>query len=736
MSKIDLVPITGAQNLSAINDNFQKIEDALNEKVLYRDNPPAEPNQVESDVDMNGKRLYNLPEPKSDGEPVRRKEFGDVKKSIRVADKELPTLPPAYVRRNKLLSFDALGNPVVSYPSNDSATQLRLDLNSYTGTIAASPEWSDVPAHSDSAFDVQAQALANRVEALKTGDGVDVRFDKDMPVTTLTGFISKQPVPLELLGFKGDYVTDNRTAWNRLIALFEAGVTHYTCGPGAFSITGSVDWPYGLCIKGAGAPQLGFGTNDCKMFLSPGKQKDIPGTAFFFKGSGTEKNLERRTDEFSVVKPAVTVSRRSGINYNAPSKCSGFAIVQDMICVTESGEFTKPGFENKSDFDVGLLLNDVARNPFEDVVVFGYFDKAGTIIFSKQGNDDPDYNRFNGGSTMGRKGLAIIGANDAPASYGLSGTSASNFGLYTLDHHSRGVMTTAERTAYYADASTWRCLFIDGDVDASSAEINGHYFYNCELRTRADHALELGKASNVQFYGGVVEQALYGIPGSSNARFIASSEVKRGVGFYGVRMNYTSQIFNELFAGTLTVPLYVSGDPLNGRFAIVNKDPAGGWTASVMGSGGGVGDSSFQLTKNVNDGSSGWRIKVDVSEPDFPLQIAKESNVILEFDSNGVQRNIYTNRTINDSGEIDVNGPLMLVGVGTSDGNLYRINGGKSGQKIVIRPSTSSTTINIQRTGNIRLPGGVPMSITGSTAFVELIHNGSVWCYLSGGNTL
>lgn len=167
MSKIDLVPVTGAQNLSAINDNFQKIEDALNEKVLYRDNPPAEPNQVESDVDMNGKRLYNLPEPKSDGEPVRRKEFGDVKKSIRVADKELPTLPPASVRRNKLLSFDAAGNPVVSYPSNDSATQLRLDLTSYPNTLTPEVKWDDIPAHADPAFDVQVQALANRVAFMK-----------------------------------------------------------------------------------------------------------------------------------------------------------------------------------------------------------------------------------------------------------------------------------------------------------------------------------------------------------------------------------------------------------------------------------------------------------------------------------------------------------------------------------------------------------------------------------------
>lgn len=44
-------------------------------------------------------------------------------------------------------------------------------LTSYTGAISADAEWSDVPAHSDSAFDVQALALANRTEMLMNGVG-------------------------------------------------------------------------------------------------------------------------------------------------------------------------------------------------------------------------------------------------------------------------------------------------------------------------------------------------------------------------------------------------------------------------------------------------------------------------------------------------------------------------------------------------------------------------------------
>lgn len=71
MSKIVLTPVTGADNLSTLNENFGKIADNLNNKVLYRNNPQGEPNQLQNDVDMNGYRIYNLPKPVYPSEPVR-----------------------------------------------------------------------------------------------------------------------------------------------------------------------------------------------------------------------------------------------------------------------------------------------------------------------------------------------------------------------------------------------------------------------------------------------------------------------------------------------------------------------------------------------------------------------------------------------------------------------------------------------------------------------------------------
>lgn len=60
MSKIVLNDVTNLNALSVINDNFDKLEQELQNKVLYRDNPEGEPNGLEGDLDANGNSLYNV----------------------------------------------------------------------------------------------------------------------------------------------------------------------------------------------------------------------------------------------------------------------------------------------------------------------------------------------------------------------------------------------------------------------------------------------------------------------------------------------------------------------------------------------------------------------------------------------------------------------------------------------------------------------------------------------------
>jgi hypothetical protein len=60
MSKIVLQDTNSGFALSKINDNFDKLEDAINNKVLSRDNPTGDPNQMNVDLDMNGNDIFNL----------------------------------------------------------------------------------------------------------------------------------------------------------------------------------------------------------------------------------------------------------------------------------------------------------------------------------------------------------------------------------------------------------------------------------------------------------------------------------------------------------------------------------------------------------------------------------------------------------------------------------------------------------------------------------------------------
>jgi len=60
VAKVTLSDITaGYASASALNASFNAIEDEFNSKVLYRDNPSGEPNQMLNDLDMNNYDILN-----------------------------------------------------------------------------------------------------------------------------------------------------------------------------------------------------------------------------------------------------------------------------------------------------------------------------------------------------------------------------------------------------------------------------------------------------------------------------------------------------------------------------------------------------------------------------------------------------------------------------------------------------------------------------------------------------
>ena len=61
MAKITLDDITSSfASTSLFQSNFTAIEDELNDKVLYRDNPTGEANQMMNDLDMNSNDILNI----------------------------------------------------------------------------------------------------------------------------------------------------------------------------------------------------------------------------------------------------------------------------------------------------------------------------------------------------------------------------------------------------------------------------------------------------------------------------------------------------------------------------------------------------------------------------------------------------------------------------------------------------------------------------------------------------
>lgn len=78
MSKIELDTITSGHNLSKINDNFQKVENELNNNVLYRQDNPTEPNHMSTNLDMNSKRILNLQDATDFSEPVTLRQLLEI----------------------------------------------------------------------------------------------------------------------------------------------------------------------------------------------------------------------------------------------------------------------------------------------------------------------------------------------------------------------------------------------------------------------------------------------------------------------------------------------------------------------------------------------------------------------------------------------------------------------------------------------------------------------------------
>jgi hypothetical protein len=116
MAKVPLTDISSLNDVTALNNNFTAIENAFQENVLFRLNPTTDPNTMQNDLDMNSKRVYNLPTPIHNSEAAR---LQDVQNAISGATAA------------NLISV----TPVVNMPS----TNVQAALESLTTQVYAAP---------------------------------------------------------------------------------------------------------------------------------------------------------------------------------------------------------------------------------------------------------------------------------------------------------------------------------------------------------------------------------------------------------------------------------------------------------------------------------------------------------------------------------------------------------------------------------------------------------------------
>lgn len=524
---------------------------------------------------------------------------------------------------------------------------------------------------------------------------------------------------------RGDGSTDDTAAIRAADAYcFARGLELFFPG-GVYRCTDGIDrkasWAGVIAAQMAPFPLTG----DAKQFMRPGYKSRIPGSTLLFTGSGTKTATTQRSDMYASFKYCLRTSE-------VGQRIKDMAIVLDCDVYNAAGQLTQLGQENSADYAVGHYIDDAAQTVHDGVTVFGYFQVAGTVIRSVLGNDDPDYTIFNGGSTMGRHGLALIGSetNDGQDS-GLSGTQAYGLDIFTLDHHSRAPDTAA---VIYSGAASWRCLYIDGWTDAQRAKLNGHQFIGGCIRTYAIHPVEFDCASQINMYAVVHETSNYaGVPNAATKQWLAS-EFTFDVNLAGVRFSTDVGLMNALFGYKIQGQITVNACPglaAGGGVIVAERTPASdgiNWI-KIGGASGGSGDPALQFGNgSILSSTAGWSLRCDISAADnFELRYG--GTPVANIGTDGVasfKRIKYwpvSLLTVVDNAITMTQNYHIISATGSP--TVLNINGGVEGEQLRLRKSGTGV-VTISEGGNIVTPG-TSVALTATSDSLLLMKVGSSW---------
>jgi len=576
--------------------------------------------------------------------------------------------------------------------------------------------------------------LRNFLQSRAGASYVNFTYDSDDSIIqSLQSIVRDGRVSVKGFGAVGNYTTDDTAAIIKA-DIYAASIGKTLYFPrGVYSMFNGYNrlthW------EGEGAPQLApFPlTNDDKRFLRPGYKHLLPGSVVMFRGTGTATAVTQRTDDYA----SFTYSVRTAITGLRMEK---MAIVNDTDIYDVDGNLTAYGAENSANYQVGSYFDDCPQNLIVDVVVFGYYPKAGTAIRTVLGLDDPDYTIFRGGSTMGRHGLALIGSqtNDGVSS-GMSGTMTFGLDIFTLDHHARSLATAP---TIYANADTWACIFIDGMTTAVTANINGHYFHGGSIRTYAIHPIQLRAASQASF-----SQCIFETSNFSSATFAATKQWLANIDTIDVMISMCRfagdvGLLLPAFGGAMSGQLIIMGCPgmaMGGGVIVSERNPADGTSAWLKfgGASGGSGDPAIQFgTGNALSSTTGWSFRRDLSNSDV-LEFRWAGAITFQLRTDGgigrFARSVGPTRTI--AADAITIGDFSYYrvaneGAAATD-NLATINGGVvDGQELILAAASSTQDVIVKKgpPGNIRIPAD--FTLTHAQDRISLQYDGQNWCGL------
>lgn len=217
--------ISGFKSVTKLIANFDSIESELNDKVLYRDNPDGEPNQMNTELDMNSKPLKNLPSPTNDNDAVR---WIDVKNGVTTIDATVPTQSG---NTDRALSTD--GAALVFKDGDDLAftnTAAGASRRTLGSKISEIISVEDFGALGDGTTDDLAAINA----ALATGEAISFKADTAYRVSSLPSFSNAVVIAngASLLVDSGIHTAVPSQSFSQIL-----GTLKYDCAAGATAFT-------------------------------------------------------------------------------------------------------------------------------------------------------------------------------------------------------------------------------------------------------------------------------------------------------------------------------------------------------------------------------------------------------------------------------------------------------------------------------------------------------------------